>query len=436
MAVNNLRRTLNLVKDLNANGDVVDASLSDSPDTLPSLTFPSITSVHPTANLSSGDLVFIVGSNFGQHANVTLISNTGVETVAGNVTFNSTSNVTFTWPLGAGSVNLNPYDMRLKIKSTGLSNALFNSANGFAVSHFQGSVSGYTSGGHNGSSRDNTIDKFPFSSDGNASDVGDLTVARNGSAGQSSSVSGYTSGGVAPTISPIWVNIIDKFPFAADGNASDVGDLTAGRGYLAGQSSTVSGYSSGGRDDALTPISLNVIDKFSFSSDGNASDVGDLTVNRHSVAGQSSTASGYTSGGIAPDSTPTRVNIIDKFPFASDGNATDVGDLTAARNSAADQSSLASGYTSGGYDGSSPGRVNIIDKFPFSSDSNASDVGDLTVNRSDVAGQSSTASGYSSGGYGTSQVNTIDKFPFASDGNASDVGDLTVARYGTAGQQV
>ena len=425
MAVNNLRRTLNLVRDLNANGDVVDASLSDSPDTLPSLTFPSITSVHPTANLSSGDLVFLVGSNFGKYANVTLISNTGVETVAGNVTFNSTSNVTFTWPLGGGSADLNPYDLRLKIRSTGLSNASFNSANGSILT-----VSGYTSGGFNPAqspNRLNVIDKFPFASDANATDVGDLTVARNGPAGQSSDASGYTSGGINPAQSPNTLNVIDKFPFAADGNATDVGDLTVARAQAEGQSSTVSGYNSGG---VLSPNRLNVIDKFPFAADANATDVGDLTVARSGPAGQSSSVSGYNSGGFLPVVT----NVIDKFPFASDGNATDVGDLTVARNIAAGQSSDVSGYSSGGAN-TPVGDVNTIDKFPFASDANATDVGDLTVARGGVAGQSSTTSGYSSGGYGPSYSNVIDKFPFSSDANAADVGDLTVANYDPAGQQ-
>ena len=51
-------------------------------------------------------------------------------------------------------------------------------------------------------------------------------------------VSGYTSGGLdSPGVN---VNTIDKFPFAADGNATDVGDLTQARSFVAGQSSTVS----------------------------------------------------------------------------------------------------------------------------------------------------------------------------------------------------
>jgi len=44
------------------------------------------------------------------------------------------------------------------------------------------------------------------------------------------------------------------------------------------------------------------------------------------------------------------------------------------------------GYTSGGSTGA---YSDVIDKFPFASDTNATDVGNLTVARSNVAGQSS-----------------------------------------------
>ena len=62
-------------------------------------------------------------------------------------------------------------------------------------------------------------------------DVGDLTVARRGSAGQSSNEYGYTSGGYTGTYS----NIIDKFSFSLGGDAVDVGDLTVVRRSCAGQ---------------------------------------------------------------------------------------------------------------------------------------------------------------------------------------------------------
>ena len=43
----------------------------------------------------------------------------------------------------------------------------------------------------------------------------------------------------------------------------------------------------------------------------------------------SSTTHGYTAGG-APSTSTAGTNVIDKFDIASDGNATDVGDLTVA----------------------------------------------------------------------------------------------------------
>ena len=304
----------------------------------------------------------------------------------------------------------------------------------------QGETSGYSSGGEQIPGPPyyvNTIDKFPFSSDANATDVGDLTQARGRATGQSSSASGYTSGGLAPPT----VNTIDKFPFSSDGNASDVGDLTQVRYWSAGQTSDVSGYTSGG--PPAPAGQTNVIDKFPFSTDADATDVGDLTADReYGLAGQSSPANGYTSGGGAFPPF-TNVDLIDKFPFSSDANATDVGDLSVARGYVAGQSSTASGYTSGGpHPPPEIGRSTVIDKFPFSSDANATDVGDLSEGRKEVTGQSSASSGYTSGGKGSfptlpGQARlTIDKFPFSSDGNATDVGDLTQARASMGGQQV
>ena len=84
------------------------------------------------------------------------------------------------------------------------------------------------------------------------------------------------------------------------------------------------------------------------------------------------------------------------------------------------QSSTTHGYSSGGV---TTGRIDIIDKFPFASDDDATDVGDLTVGKNANGGQSSTAHGYSSGGYDTARLIFIEKFPFASDDNATDVGD-------------
>ena len=138
---------------------------------------------------------------------------------------------------------------------------------------------------------------------------------------------GYTSGGTTGSDS----TLIGENYFASDSNSTEVGNLTVARRFLCGQSSAVSGYTSGGHRGAYS----NVIDKFSFSTDGDSTDVGNLTVARSWVAGQSSAVSGYSSGGT----TGCYSVVIDKFSFSSDGNSTDVGDLTEARDGGSGQQS-------------------------------------------------------------------------------------------------
>ena len=75
---------------------------------------------------------------------------------------------------------------------------------------------------------------------------------------------------------------------------------------------------------------------------------------------------------------------------------------------------------------------NVIDKFPFSSDGDATDVGDLTAGRYKITGQSDVVNGF---GYATAGQSNhgIDKFPFSADGNSTDIGEITQGRYDPAG---
>jgi hypothetical protein len=308
-------------------------------------------------------------------------------------------------------------------------------------SPLEGTVSGYTSGGNSPPGvfpNNNTIDKFPFATNANATDVSDLTTAELYSAGQSSTVSGYISGGGSGAYGTTLSNVIEKFPFATNANSTDVGDLTAARRLIGGgNSSSVSGYTTGGLapPTGATSQYVNTIDKFPFATNANATGVGALSDRWGLTAGQSSRNNGYASGStVWPGGLTNSLRIINKFPFSNDANAVNIGNLTRYTDSSAGQSSTVSGYTSGGQYGTPPA-TNIIDKFPFASDASASDVGDLTAIRSAPAGQSSTVSGYTSGGLGPSVLNTIDKFPFASDANATDVGDLTAIRSASSGQQ-
>ncbi len=285
---------------------------------------------------------------------------------------------------------------------------------------FQGTNYGFVTGG---SSTD--ITKFPFASDGNATDLGDLTQSATLYSGQSSGTHGYctnNSGG----------NKIEKFPFTSNANATDIGDLAQSSiGAGGGQSSSTHGYTAGGR--------FSYIQKFSFTTDGDATlNSGGLAVITGDAAGQSDAinAFGYVTGGTIPPSTFR--NDIQKFSFASEAAAADIGSLTIARFYMSGQSSETHGYTTGGQNGFGPTASVIsdrIDKFSFSSNGNATDVGNLLEAKTrNSAGQSSTVSGYTSGG-GPSTTYLIEKFPFSTDANATDVGDLVTNRYYMTGQQ-
>lgn len=393
---------------------------------------PKIVSlIYPNGNtntaIDAAETLILTGNNFSVNANVWVGNNLSSNTIVANSTY-----LTFVCPaINTGNYVVYVVNIDGSVGSLG-SGLQINSTRIFP----QGINYGYTSGGAT-PTISNAINKFPFASDSNATDVGDLTQARAQLSGQSSYTHGYSSGGFVPFPPGNAQKTIDKFSFSSDGNATTAGALFSFYAYTAGQSSTTHGYVSGGikypvGSTPISPTVWNGIEKFPFAIEtGSIVDVGDLTQARSFVVGQNSIDNGYTSGGTVPPNADT----IDKFPFASDANATDVGNLTQARVSAAGQSSSISGYTSGG----GFTTTDIIDKFPFASNANATDVGDLSQPRYYCTGQSSVPSGYTSGGGGAptppTTVNTIDKFPFATDTNATDVGDLTGIRMQTAGQQ-
>jgi hypothetical protein len=297
-----------------------------------------------------------------------------------------------------------------------------------ASSPLQGTTTGFISGGNTSpSATTDTVGKISFASaNTNSTSHSTLTVSRGGVQGQSSEVSGYTSGGVDGSFTAH--DTIDKFAFASTANATDVGNLTGAGSAFASQSSADNGY--------LVGVPNVQIQKFPFAADANSVLVGTLTTPKAGSAGHSSITHGYISGSLPA------VNIIEKFPFGIEVIASDVGDLVAQRDRPVGQSSEVSGYASGGSGGSPPAPTNTIQKFPFAADANATDISDLTVRATAGAGISSVSFGYIAGGFSpfgpapTSSINVISRFPFSSDANAVDVGDLAIGFLNrSAGQQ-
>jgi len=299
--------------------------------------------------------------------------------------------------------------------------------------HYHGTAAGYTFGGINPNpyhtpNASTVIDKFPFASDQNATDAGDLTQPVQTASSASSDAHGYRAGGEAGPTPLSYSNVIDKFPFANTSGSTDHGDLTDAVGYLCtGTYSTTHGYAMGGAYPNRSSI-----DKYSFGANSNATDIGSLTSVAREGTGGVSSGNGYCIAGNRPSSS----NTMDKFPFSSDTNATDIGELTGGHGAQFHSSQGNSSETHMHVTGGAP-FIDSHTKFPFAAETNQTDVGELSVQpKHSGASQNSTTHGYISGGYrpGTG-ADTIMKFSFTSDHTDTDVGEITEVRYECVGAQ-
>tara|TARA_Y100000590_G_scaffold47747_2_gene50577 strand:- start:6929 stop:8092 length:1164 start_codon:yes stop_codon:yes gene_type:complete len=166
------------------------------------------------------------------------------------------------------------------------------------------------------------IDKYAYSANTTSSGHGDLENIQYHASEHSSTTDGFIAGGISPSngSNQLWIS---KFSFASNTTASSHGNLQSGkaRHNPTGCTSTTHGYVCGGYISSDSAV----IEKFQISSNTTASTVGDLTVARYDGAGSSSTTHGFVSGGNG------HKNQIDKLDFSSDGNATDHGDLSAGK---------------------------------------------------------------------------------------------------------
>jgi hypothetical protein len=276
------------------------------------------------------------------------------------------------------------------------------------------------------------INRFPFSSDSNATDVGQLSCCVRNAAHFSSPVSGYLAGGErspAPA-----VDFIQKFNFPSGAPVADVGEMSETKYGAKGTSSATHGYIAGSYYAAPGAADSNKIEKTPFAADSPSTPVATLTLARGNGATQSSYTHGYLTGGRERNPPGQCSDRMDRWPFATDTPATDVGELPFANASGVGTSSQTYGYLTGGVtspsDPAATGGVSIVrKKFPFASESTVTDSGSTGASGSIIlaAGNSSTISGYFSGGYCDGSIRScgIKKHSFENDTDATDVGCLT-----------
>ena len=305
----------------------------------------------------------------------------------------------------------------------------------------QGQQYGYMMGGPGNGEDQCLIDRFSLTSQTNAVAVGTMLTGTYGtnSSGSSSETHGYSAGHVSYAGPQVFSNVIQKVSFAvAEADSTDVANLTVARTAAGGATAINEQYGYCVAGHHTIPSSINTIDKYPFASDSDATDVGDVTEPLlYYTGGSNSLTHGYRAGGYVNLPNNAGSEVIDKWPFASDTNASDVGNLLAVYSHVgAGFSSTTHGYTYGGlfnYDNN----VDHIEKYSFATDGNSTDVGDMSLARYMAGGVSGKEHGYMCGGVAvpSSPNNRIDRVAYATDTNATDWSDLTVRKKAGAGVQ-
>jgi len=213
---------------------------------------------------------------------------------------------------------------------------LFDNHNYTGTSSLSTSTRACFAGGDDSSARD-VICYITLSSTGNATDFGDLTIARYYIVGMASATRGLWVGGEASNDA---TTRVDYITVASTGNATDFGGINtsnSGAWAGAGGANTVTAIYAGGSNNG-GENAMNIIEERTIASLGDFSDFGDLSTTRMWMGGGSSSTRVLFGGGQNASSVST--DTIEYVTIASSGNAVDFGNLTAAKVRVAGASSV------------------------------------------------------------------------------------------------
>ena len=275
------------------------------------------------------------------------------------------------------------------------------------------------------------VDFFTISTLGNAADFGDVSLARYATGGIASSTRSLAAGAHSPSS-----DVIDYAEFAHTGNYADFGNLSASRGYMEqGAASSTRGIWGGG--NSPSPVgTVNIMEYVTMATIGNATDFGDLSAAKtNASSGVNNTTRGIWAGGYNPSPGDTHVNVIEYVTIATTGNASDFGDLTVARTYLWGGSNVTRGIWTGGNHPGQPS-YDVMDYVTIASTGNATDFGDSATAALEAECVSNATRMVRGGGaagpapaYTPTTVN-MDYVTIASAGDAADFGDLTVKKAG------
>ena len=281
-----------------------------------------------------------------------------------------------------------------------------------------------------------SICKFTFASSTTATDFGDLAnnsaYTKSGHSDKDNSY-GYHAGGY------IAVSTIERFSMVSQGTSSHVGDLTAVTDAAGSTNNNTHAFTLGHGWDAGSGGVGTMVQKFAFASSAAASEHGSLAYNQYnSGSGNTNGDASYgymmggNAGGVGSPAGIAKMKEIQKISLNSASTSTVIASTTLHRHSSAGSSSSTHGYSSGGHNG---GFIAVIDKFSFATEADATGVGDMASGaKHQRAAASALDYGYNAGGGGDYQG--IDRINFSQDGNSVGVGNLSQGFTGPGAAQV
>ena len=286
-------------------------------------------------------------------------------------------------------------------------------------------VRGLFFGEFDDSSNTPTIDYVTISSQGNATDYGDLINSVQFYGGVNSSHRRWIYFGGAPGHP---TNQMQFGEIATTGNGTDFGDLTQSTHYNpSGVGNRTRGVRMGGSVDPSGGAQNNM-DYWAYDTLGNAVDFGDLVAAKRFAMSANSPTRGMIYGGSFTNPT-IGDNIIQFITIASTGNAQTFGDI-GSDNKGFGGNGACCNATRALFGGGGPSYKTIVSTVQMATTGNSYDFGDLTVARNYPGSTASATRAVWGGGYYTSPatyVNVIDYMSIATGGNAVDFGDRSVA---------
>ena len=224
---------------------------------------------------------------------------------------------------------------------------------------------------------------------------------------------------------PQWQEHMDFFNIATTGNGQDFGNLSADIFATGSTASSTRGVVFGGYGGSPHSANSDEIQFVTIASQGNATDFGNLTVGRNNACVSGSQTRAVAVGGAASGGNS---NVMDFVTIASQGNAVDFGDMTAATNNSSDGG--CGNATRGLFHTRTPNNNGGFFHYNIATQGNAAEFSDRANNGNNtLSGGSNAIRGIFQGGY---NVNAISAVTISTLGSAFDFGDQTTSRY-TAG---